>query len=287
MGRDFIEEMYADAEKNKYAIGHFNFSTLEILHAIYRAAKELNSPVILATSEGEECFVGPDEAVALSNALKPKLNDKLILHADHHKSFERAKQSVDAGYPSVHIDGSKLDYEDNVEVTKRVVDYAHSRDVWVEGELGHVGGASDLHEEDISEAAKPEMMTDPDRAAEFVEETGVDSLAVNVGNAHGVWEGEPELDFERLEDIKEKTGSYLVLHGGSGISEEDFRRAIEIGIDKVNINSAMRIAYAEAVEEAIETREDITPYHYMQGPVKAVKEVVMEKIQIFGSDGRL
>lgn len=287
MGRNDIKRLYNHADSKNYAIGHFNFSTLEILHAILRAAKKTKSPVIVATSEGEESFVGSEEAVAITEALKDRLNGKLILHADHHKTFATAKKSIQAGYPSVHIDASKNKFGKNVSITKKVVELAHKNDVWVEGELGHVGGSSTLHEEDISKAADPKLLTDPEQARDFVEKTGVDALAVNIGNAHGVWKGKPKLDFERLEEIKKKTKKPLVLHGGSGIDTKSFRRAIKLGIDKVNINSDMRIAYAKAITESMKTREDYTPYNYMEGPIKAVQKIVEDKMRIFKSNGML
>ena len=287
MSRDFIKGMYQKARDDNYAIGHFNFSTLEILHAIYLAAKNVKSPVVVANSMGEEHFFGSEEAVAMVNALKDRVEHKMILHADHHTTYKAAKKSIQEGYPSVHIDASKEPFDKNVKITKKVVELGQKNDVWVEGEIGHVAGGSTLHQGDISEAARPELMTDPDEAKEFVEKTGVDALAINIGNAHGVWEGKPNLDFDRLKKIRESTDAHLVLHGGSGIDKQSFRKAIKLGIDKVNINSEMRIAYAQALEKAMQERKDFTPYKYMKGPIQAVQDIVEEKMKIFMSKGKL
>jgi len=287
MNRTQIKKIYDKAELGKYAIGAFNFSTMEILHAITNAAVKLKSPLIISCSEGERKFFGTDEAVAVWDVLNKKLKTNFILHADHHKSFETIKECIDAGFPSVHIDASHLDYKDNLKVTKKVVDYAHKKNVWVEAELGHIGGASTLHDVDISTVTGPEFMTDPNQSKEFVEKTGTDALATNIGNAHGVWKGKPHLAFNRISKIKELTKKPLVLHGGSGIDTASFERAIRLGIDKVNINSDMRIAYADTLTKSLLKRRNYTPYAYMQESMEAVEEVVTEKINIFGSKNKL
>ena len=285
-----MKRLYDKASKEKYAIGHFNFSTMAILHGITNAAVKLKSPVIVALSEGEELYFGADEAVAVEDALNYKhksMKNQIVLHADHHKTFEACKRVADAGFQSIHIDASKNDFKTNLQITKKVVNYCKKKDIWVEGELGHVGGASTLHDVDISKVTGPEFMTDINEAKEFVEKTGVDALAINIGNAHGVWKGIPKLDFELLKKIKKLTKIPLVLHGGSGISEVDFKKAIRLGIDKININSEMRIAYGVALTKAMRARKNFTPYDYMLKPMSAVEKVVNEKIKIFGSENKL
>ncbi len=277
-----INLFFKRAEKEGKAIGHFNFSTLELLRGILLGSARVGEPVFIATSEGERAFVGGEQAVALFRSFQRGFKNA-VLHADHHHTYESAKQAIDQGYPSVHIDASHLSFEENVKVTRKVVRYAEKREVWVEGELGHVAGSSTLHRESINKAALPELMTKPEQAKEFVELTGVDSLAVNVGNAHGIWEGAPRIDFERIRVIKRLVKKPLVLHGGSGIPPASLKKAVAAGICKVNINSEVRLLYASELEKALKEKKDYTPYHYMQGPVKAVARKVALKIKSFHS----
>ncbi|TSC53595.1 MAG: ketose-bisphosphate aldolase, partial [Parcubacteria group bacterium LiPW_39] len=244
------KELFKKAQLGKYAIGSFNFSTAEILKAIVLAAKELNSPVIVSTSEGEAKFFGMREAVALVESWRHGTKLPIILNLDHGKSLESIKKAIAAGYSAIHFDGSELAYEQNVTQTKLVVKYikdvekTFDRQIIVEGELGYLRGSSAVHQEALE--IKPEDLTSPEQAKEFVEKTGVDSLAVVIGNAHGVFtNSEEKLNLERLAQIKEALGEkvFLVLHGGSGISDEDIKKAIELGIVKINVNTELRVAY--------------------------------------------
>ncbi|MBW2991193.1 class II fructose-bisphosphate aldolase [Candidatus Woesearchaeota archaeon] len=284
--RHKIIKLYKKAEKQGFAIGAFNFSTNEIIKGIVFAARKLRAPIIISTSEGERGFFGLEESVAVYNAVKKKY-PHVILHADHTKSFQEIKRIIDAGYPSVHFDGSELSFRHNIRETKRAVEYAHNNNVFIEGELGGITGGSTTHKEKLSDVLKKNILTDPDQAQEFVKLTDVDSLAVSIGNAHGIWKDKPKLDFERLKEIKKITGKFLVLHGGSGIPAKDLRKAIKIGIDKINLNTELRVAYAQALFKGLHHREDYVPYHYMKDVVKAVSKVVEEHIILFKADKKV
>lgn len=288
-------EILKSAQQGHYAIGAFNFSTAEILKAIVAGAKELNSPIIIATSEGEGNFFGFREAAALVNAWRQGTKLPIILNLDHGKNPETIKKAVAAGYNAIHFDGSELSYEENLRQTKAVVDYIREveetfdRQIIVEGELGYLRGASSVHKEALE--IKPEDLTKPEQALEFVEKTGVDSLAIVIGNAHGVFAaGEEHLNLERLSQIRETVGEkvFLVLHGGSGISDEDVKKAIETGISKVNINTELRVAYKAGLDEEFKAKPDeTTPYKMLQPSVDEVKKVVVEKIKLFGSENKI
>jgi ketose-bisphosphate aldolase len=283
---DFIRSIYAKSGKEQFAIGAYNFSTLDILNGIHATAIRMRAPVIIANSEGERSFFGLEENIALYRILR-KRHPQTILHADHTKTFEEIKKVVDAGYTSVHFDGSELSYETNLRETKRVVDYAHARDVFVEGELGGIKGGSTTHKESLKEVIKEEFLTKPEEAKEFCERTGVDSLAISIGNAHGLWAEQKKLDFERIKKIKALTGKFLVLHGGSGISPSDFRKAIESGINKININTEIRMAYEKALLKGLAERTDDVPYHYLAKVSAAVSGIVEEKMIIFRTEGKI
>lgn len=286
MLRQRIIRLYKEAEKQGFGIGAFNFSTSVILKGIINAGEKLKAPIIISTSEGERDFFGCDESVAIYRAIKKKYQD-VILHADHTKSFDEIKKAVDAGYPSVHFDGSHLTFRHNIRETKKVVAYAHVHNVFVEGELGAITGGSTTHKEKLGDVLTEDMLTDPEQAQEFVKVTGVDSLAISIGNAHGIWKDKPKLDFERLKEIKERTGKFLVLHGGSGITAGDFRKAIKLGINKVNINTEIRVAYAQSLLKGLHHRESYTPYKYLDGVVNAVSKVVENHIIIFKAENKI
>jgi fructose-bisphosphate aldolase class II len=262
-----LREYIKEAEEKKIAIGHFNISNLEALHGIYNAAKKLNVPVIIGLSEGEEEFVGKNEAVALIHEIREKDNYPIFLNADHHYSFESVKSVLDAGYDSAIIDAVKLPLEENIALTKKCVEYARqlsrkeNRDILIESELGFIGTSSKLLEE-IPEGVSEATMTKPEDAKSFVEKTGVDLLAPSVGNVHGIIKGgNPKLGIERIKQIREACGVPLVLHGGSGISDDDFKKAIKAGISVIHINTEIRIAYDEALKKSLaENPSEVAPY---------------------------
>lgn len=277
-----LRECVKEAGDKGVAIGHFNISNLEALHGIYNAAKKLNVPVIIGLSEGEERFVGIEEGVALVKALREKDDYPIFLNADHHSSFESVKKCIDAGFDSVIIDGAKLSFEENVVVTKQCVDYARSvgRDVIVEAELGYIGSGSDMKDK-IPEGAG--VLTTVEDAKKFVELTGVDMFAPSVGSIHGLIKtGKPHINAELVAEIKKAVGIPLVLHGGSGLRDEDFVNAIKAGISVVHINSEIRLAYRDAVERAIDANKmEINPGKLLAPAVEAIEQIVEARLKLF------
>lgn len=278
------KQLYLDALAGGYAVGAFNVSTPEAIHGVLEAAIELRSPVVIETSESEVRYMGPEVVVEIVESLASEISIPVAIHLDHGQSLATVKEVIDAGYTSVHLDGSALDYQANLNLTKEVTDYAHSMGITVEGELGHVGGASEVHDE--SAVMEKSTYTDPEQASAFVKETGIDVLASSIGNIHGIYENEPELDFERLEKIG-KIGVPLSLHGGSGIPENQIKKAIALGIAKVNVNTELRAAYTNTLRKELnENPDEIVPYKYLPEEIEAIKEVVKKKMIMFGSAGK-
>lgn len=276
------QDLLKDARDGRYAIGAFNTSTLEITKGILQAAAETKMPVIIETSEGEASFEGYRVFADTVHNLADELGIDAAINLDHGKSLESVKYAIDSGYSSVHIDCSKMDLPANVELTKKVVELAHSRGVSVEGELGYIGGSSEVHE---GEQPKQEIVfTDPQEAADYIKQTGVDIFAGSYGNVHGIYKDEPKLDIERIRKISQASGIPLSLHGGSGIPEDQIKAAISAGICKINVNTEIRKAYRDALEKALRGKNaEIVPYKYLPEVIHAVKEVVKKKIILFSS----
>jgi len=268
----------------------FNFSDFTQLKAIVEKCKDLKSPAILGTSEGESKFFGLDEAVALRNVLRKKTGLSIFLNLDHGKSFEYAKQAIDAGYDMVHFDGSKLPLEENIKISKEVVKYAKWRGVLVEGEVGRLGtDSSKIYLEKF--VIKEEDLTKPEQAKEYVKRTRVDLLAVSVGNFHGIEASgmDPNLRLDILNKIKKEVGNtLLVLHGGSGTQENDIKETIKLGIVKININTELRVAFSGTLKRVLDANpEETTPYKYLPEAQKSVAKIVEAKIGIFGSASKV
>ncbi|HUX35640.1 MAG TPA: class II fructose-bisphosphate aldolase [Candidatus Paceibacterota bacterium] len=283
-----LKELINEAGAKGTAIGHFNISDMAALEAIFQSARELNVPVIIGTSEGERKFIGPEQAAALIKSLRNGHDFPIFLNADHTHSFEKIKEAVNAGYDAVLFDGGKLPFEENIRQTKEVVEWVRSTspNVLVEGEIGYIGSSSEVMKEIPAGAAlKPEDLTTPEQAKEFVEKTGVDMLAPAVGNIHGiiVQPGFTEkLDIERIAAIKQAVNIPLVLHGGSGLSDDDFRAAIKAGINIVHINTEIRQAWRQGMEEGLkENPDEIAPYKIYPATVEEVKKVVDRRLRIF------
>lgn len=285
------KQFFSDAEKGKYAIGQFNASTADQIRAIMKVAAESHAPVIIGTSEGECKFIGARQAVKLCEAYE-EAGISVILNADHTykdatdiKNLDMIRTLLDAGYNSIHFDGSVLSFEENVKWTKQVVEMCKEKDpgISVEGELGFLPGASEMSKEKVE--IKPEYLTDPKQARAFVEATGIDRLAVSVGNSHGISFQEDRLDIDRIAAIKEAIGSraVLVLHGGSGIPDEQVSAAIARGIRKININTELRVAFHDALKATLVGSDQTTPYKFLPPAMDAVARVVEGKIKLFGS----
>jgi fructose-bisphosphate aldolase class II len=281
-----LREYIKEAEEKGIAIGHFNISNLEALHGIYNAAKKLNLPVIIGLSEGEEKFVGREEAVALIKTIRDRDNYPIFLNADHHASFESVKGVIDAGFDAVIIDQAKFSFEENIKVTKQCVEYAHKvisetgRDILVEAEIGYIGSGSDM-KDTIPEGAG--ILTTVEDAKKFVDETGIDMLAPSIGSIHGlIKSGKPHIDAVLAKQIRDAVGIPLVLHGGSGLRDEDFVNAIKAGISVVHINSEIRFAFKEAVKRFIEENPDeIVPSKILNPAVLAIENVVLSRLKLF------
>jgi fructose-bisphosphate aldolase class II len=283
-----LREYIKEAEEKGVAIGHFNISNIETLHGIYNAVKKLGLPVIIGVSEGEEEFIGKDEVTVLIKELRERDNYPIFLNADHHYTFSSVKLALDAGYDAVIIDAVKLPLEENIALTKQCVEYAkelskkEGRDILVEAELGFIGQSSKLLDA-IPEGVSEKTMTSPDEAKTFVEQTGIDMLAPSVGNIHGMIKGgNPKLDIDRIKKIRSACGVPLVLHGGSGISDDDFVNAIKAGISIIHINTEIRVAYKEALEKYLnENPSEIAPYKILKPGVDAISEVVEKRLKLF------
>lgn len=289
-----LREYIREAEEKKIAIGHFNISNLEGLHGVYNGVKKVSDevgykiPVIIGVSEGEEEFFGINEIVVLIKEIRENDNYPIFLNADHHYTFESVKKCLDAGFDAAIIDAVKLPLEENILLTKKCVQYARElskkeeRDIIIESEIGFIGQSSKLLDK-IPEGVSEATMTKEEDAKYFAEETGIDLLAPSVGNIHGmVRGGNPHLDIQRIKNIQQSTKVPLVLHGGSGISDEDFVDAIEAGISIVHINTEIRIAFKESMLKYLkENEEEIAPYKYLKDAVKSISDVVEKRIRLF------
>lgn len=281
-----ITDYLKKAQKDRFAIGHFNISNLEVLRAIVQTAQVFKSPVIIGTSEGESRFIGLRQAAALVRSFKEETGLPIFLNLDHGKDFDYIKEAADSGYDTIHFDGSKLPLEENIRITKKVVEYCRKKGIQIEGEVGVIKGSSEIHKEIIK--ITEEDLTDPEEALKFIKETEVDSLAVNIGTFHGVdsFGKKPRINLERLKEIKDKIGdkAFLVLHGGSKVLEEDIKEAVEQGINIIHINTELRLAYTDTLKKALEDNpEETTPYKYMPEVIDAVQKIVEDKIRLFGS----
>jgi len=279
------------ATQEHWATGHFNISNLEQFRAIMETARELKTPIMIGASEGERAFFGMKKAVSLVALAWEEYGVPVFLNSDHSKSIESAKEAFDNGFTSIHIDLSKLPYEENLAGTKEVVDYVKSKnpDVSVEGELGYlVTDSSKVYKEVVE--IPPESLTNPEQAAEYVAKTGVDRFSGAYGNLHGIAANEPKLDIERIEAIRKilPENVAMVLHGGSGISDADMKKAIEAGIANIHINTEIRMAFAEALRKSLaDNPEEITPYKLTLPTIDAVKAVVRARLELFENVNRL
>lgn len=276
------KQLLLDAQKGGYAIGAFNVENMEMVQAVVEAAEELKSPVILQTTPSTVKYADLAYFYANVETAAKKASVPVVMHLDHGNSFDLAMQALRVGYTSIMIDGSHDSFEDNIAVSKAVVDACHPSGVSVEAELGKVGG-----KEDDLDGGEGNPYTDPQEAVEFVERTGIDSLAVAIGTAHGVYAGEPKVDVERLSEIKKVVSIPLVLHGTSGVPDEIVKECITRGICKVNYATDLRIAFSKGVNEVLNVAPDtIDPKKYNAQGRKEVKKYVMNKIMVCGSAGK-
>lgn len=275
------KEMLKKAQEGGYAVGAFNVENMEMAKAVIQAAQELQAPVMLQTTPSTVNYGTVETYAAIVAAEAKKAKVPVCLHLDHGSSYELACKCMENGYTSVMIDGSKESFADNVAITKKVVEAAHAKGIPVEAELGKVGGKEDDHE------AEADTNTDPAEAKDFVAQTQVDSLAVAIGTAHGFYEGAPVLDKARISEIKKVVSVPLVLHGSSGLSDEDVRECVQRGMCKVNFATELRVAYTDAVKKLLEEKpETYDPKAFGKVGIPAVKELVKKRILVCGSDGK-
>ena len=275
--------------KEGWALPHFNISDAVTFAGICEAAKELGSPLLIGTSEGERKFIGLRQAVGMIKAYREEYKLTIFLNADHHRSISAAQEAVDAGYDSVHIDLSVAKLEENIAGAKEVAAYAKSKNknISVEGEVGYlVTESSKIYKEVIE--IPPESLTRPEEAARFVKETGVDRFAPAVGNLHGIAANVKKLDIARIKAIRAVIGdTAMVLHGGSGTPDNQIKEAIEAGINNIHINTELRVAYADALRKFLaEHPDETTPYKCFAPVIGAIKQKAAEKIILFGSVNR-
>jgi tagatose 1,6-diphosphate aldolase GatY/KbaY len=275
--------MLQAARAGGYCIGAFNVHTLEMLQAVAEAAAETESPLIIQSTVGTVKHLGPEYLAAAATVASNQYRIPIALHLDHCTEFDLIVRCIRAGYTSVMIDASQHPFEENVRQTKKVVEVAKPAGVNVEAELGKVGGVED----DIVVADHEALMADPDECARFVELTGVQTLAPAIGTAHGIYKGEPKIDFDRIRRIAEKVDVPLVLHGGSGIPEEQVRRCVSLGMAKMNVATELRIVFSDAIKAVFAANPDENdPRKYMVPAKKALKEAAIEKIRLCGSIGK-
>src|SRR3989338_5512060 len=302
-----LTKILVSANKNGYAVGAFNVNSLEILQGIMAAAKSERSPVIVQTSEGAIEYAGLDELGTLVHLAAHKTDLPVVLHLDHGKNYELVVEAIESGYyTSVMYDGSSLPYAENVKRTKEIVALAHAKRISVEAELGAIAGIEDF----VSVKERDAHFTDPKQAADFVKKTGCDALAVAIGTSHGAYKfrGSSQLDFERLKTIKQAVKVPLVLHGASGVppslkklcikygckiddakgvSDTMIKQAVRLGINKVNIDTDLRIAFDAGVRQFLSKHPSVIDPRKILAPARdLITKVVRQKMRLFGSSGK-
>jgi tagatose 1,6-diphosphate aldolase GatY/KbaY len=276
--------MLRKAKKNKHGIVAFNVHCFDSIFWVLEAAAELKSPVILQTTVGTVKNLGAKNIVEAAKTAAESYNIPTGLHLDHCTDFDVIKEAIRAGYTSVMIDASMHPFDENVKRTKEVMELAKSLGVNVEAELGKVGGVED----DIVVAEEDAQKAVPEECKQFVEMTGVPTLAPAIGTAHGIYKGEPDIDFDRIAKIAEIVDVPLVLHGGSAVPEEDVRRCVSLGMAKVNVSTELKNAYSEAIRKHFEIDPDsLDPRVYLQKAKEAAKEMAKSKIRMVGSEGKV
>lgn len=278
-----MAQLLLDAQQGQYAVGAFNCNNMEIVQAIVSAAEAEKSPVIVQASQGAIKYAGIEYIAAMTRLAAEKASVPVALHLDHGTSFAQIMSCVRNSFTSVMIDGSKLPLEENIALTNKVIEAVRPLGISVEAELGKIGGTED----DITVSEKEALFTDPAEAERFVSETKVDALAIAIGTAHGQYKGVPELDFQRLTEIRRRVNVPIVLHGSSGVPDEAIQKAISLGVCKVNIDTNIREAFVAAARKVmVDHPQEIDP-RKMLGPAReATVAIIREKIRLFGSSGK-
>ena len=282
------KEMLKKAQKGKYAVGAFNANNMEIIQAIVEASEEERAPVIIQASQGAIKYAGLDMIVAMVRSIAEKTSIPIALHLDHGTDYFQNILCLRAGFTSLMYDGSALPFDENVAMTKKVVEMAHACNIPVEAEIGQVGKMDSSDEPGVAREKIKEFMAKPEDAEKFVQMTKVDILAPAVGTIHGCREPIAKLDIPRIEKIRDLTGLPLVLHGASGASDEELKKGIAAGICKVNIDTRIRMAFTNTIRKILtENPEEIDPRKALKPAMEAAKEVIKGRIKILGSGGRV
>lgn len=278
-----MKSMLCDAQNGGYAVGAFNIVNWLTARAVIDEAIELQSPVILQTSQSTVRQIGAKQLVDI---VRPMAEDSAVpvaLHLDHGNDLELAKECIDVGYTSVMIDMSKRPIDENIEICASITEYAHAYNVTVEGEIGAIVGVEDHIAVDAREAS----LANPQAAARFVNESGIDFLAPAIGTAHGLYKGTPKIEFELFSEIRRIVPVPMVIHGGTGLSDDTFRRLVSLGAAKINISTALKIAYCETIRRYLEETETGNPLKQDYAAYQAVREMAARHIRLFGGDGRV
>ncbi len=283
-----LRKVLQDAEQRRVALGHFNVSDLVGFKAVVAAARQLNVPVLLGVSEGEREFLGVQQIAALVQSVRDEYECPVFLNADHTHSLESARRAAQAGFDEVIFDLSDRSFEENLKQTKEAVELLKSMrpEILVEGEIGYIGRSSEI----VAHAPEAVTLTTPEEAVQFVSHTRVDILAPSVGNMHGLLpsmvrgETQKRLDVERIRQIKQQTGAFLTLHGGSGTADQDFVAAIQAGITIIHVNTELRLAWRHGVEEGLNAHpNEIAPYKILPAAVNSVEAIVASRLRLFNN----
>ena len=274
--REGITSLFIDKNKVK-AYGAFNLHCYEMILPFFQASKEINIPIIMQISTGTAQYIGYKLLADSVKSLSETSGMDICLHLDHCSKEEYIKEAIDSGFSSVMIDGSSLPIDENINLTKRVVEFAHGKGVSVEGEIGNIGG----NEDGIKANIDASMYTEPNDALRFYKETGIDAMAISIGTAHGLYKGKAKISFEKLKEIKELTNAPLVLHGGTGVSNEDIKKCVEYGIKKVNVGTELNATWIEKAKETFKNGKFSDSLRNLLIPANnSVKEVLLDKIKL-------
>lgn len=279
-----LKEILKNTRENKYAVPAFNFNGYEDAQGMINSAVKMRSPIILMASMGAVRYIGLKQTVGMISGMAECVNIPVCLHLDHATDMVLLKEAIVAGFTSVMIDASKETFEDNIKITKEVVQYAQKYGCSVEAELGRIGG----REEHIVVENSKSALTDPEKAEKFASATRVDALAVAIGTAHGFYKSTPQLDFDRLEKIVSLTDCPLVLHGGTGVPEADFVKCVKLGMSKINVGTEFKAAYTTALRNSVTENEvsEVDPRNYMKYVKKICEETAEKKMILFNSAGK-
>ncbi|TXJ34880.1 class II fructose-bisphosphate aldolase [Brachyspira aalborgi] len=273
-----LNDLFKNINKNKVkAYGAFNLHCYEMILPFFQASKEINIPIIMQISTGTAQYIGYKLLADSVKSLSETSGMDICLHLDHCSKEESIKEAIDSGFSSVMIDGSSLPIDENIKLTKRVVEFAHSKGVSVEGEIGTIGG----NEDGIKANIDASMYTEPKDALRFYKETEIDAMAISIGTAHGLYKGKANISFEKLKEIKELTNAPLVLHGGTGVSNEDIKKCVEYGINKVNVGTELNATWIEKAKETFQNGKFSDSLRNLLIPANnSIKEVLLDKIKL-------